>query len=88
MQTYLQLIALMGENEAMFIDSIRRNLFINLFDTILELFVSIEDIKKVSKEEGKEDSTYVTAQLRERKKSLLHVMTGLIYFYDKAQSTG
>ena len=72
----------------MFIDSIQGNLFINLFDTILELFVSIEDIKKVSKEEGKEDSTYVRAQLSERKKSLLQVMTGLIYFYDKAQSTG
>lgn len=71
----------------MFIDSIQGNLFINLFDTILELFVSIEDIKKVSKEEGKEDSTYVRAQLSERKKSLLQVMTGLIYFYDKAQST-
>ena len=49
----------MSQNDPMFFDSMQNNLFTSLFDTILALFVSIEEIKKVAKEENKVESTYV-----------------------------
>ena len=59
LESFLNLAAIMSNNEAMLLDSLQNTLFISLFDTILELFSAIENIKKVAKEENKEASTYV-----------------------------